>query len=264
MAEIARYQRVAEALRAEIEAGTPPPGDPLPSVEEIGKRFGVSKQTAHNAIRALAGEGVVRVVRRQGTYVRERPRERAVIRDRNVYRDGLGYFFDRNAQSWRPVGTPVHRIAPPPNHIADLLGTPRGDNVLVRDRAMGPEGAAEALQVTRSYLPLSLVAEIPAVGGAKTGPGGIYDRIEEYFQAPIEWRETISAREANAEEEQRLGVRPGASVLVVTRESAVRKGGHRIVVEANETLMAGERFAVSYTVQRDESANWPREEASDS
>ncbi|MGY0065204.1 GntR family transcriptional regulator (plasmid) [Streptomyces sp. LZ34] len=259
MAEAA-YRRVAEALRAEIEAGTPPPGQALPTVEAIAKRFKVSKQTAHNAIRSLANEGVINVVRRQGTFVRDRPRERAVIRDRNVYRDEIGYFFDRNAQNWRAVGKPSHRIEAPPNHIADLLGTPRGDNVLIRDRSMGPKEATRASQIAISYLPLSVVAEVPAVGGTNTGPGGIYDRIEEHYQVPIEWFETVSGREANAEEEERLGVRPGASVLVVTRESRVRAGGRSLVVEVNETRMSAEEFAVSYAVQRDASAAWPRSE----
>lgn len=257
MAE-ATYRRVARELRAEIEAGEYPLDEPLPTVEALGKRFKVSKQTAHNAIRALASEGVIRVVHRQGTFIRERPRERAVIRDRNVYRDELGYYFDQNAKDWRAVGAPDHRIEAPPNHVADLLGTPRGDNVLVRDRAMGPQGAEQARQIAVSYLPLSLVAAIPAVGGSSTGPGGIYDRIEEHFRAPLSWRETISAREASDEEEDRLGVSPGSSVLIVTRESWVCRDGEKVVVEVNETRMPAEGFAVSYGVQRDESAAWPR------
>ncbi|MEV1042973.1 GntR family transcriptional regulator [Streptomyces sp. NPDC050204] len=256
----AAYRRVADAVRAEIEAGAYPPGERLPSVQKIAEVNGVSKQTAHNAVQALVKEGLVHVVPRQGTFVRERPRERAVIRDRTVYRDDIGYFFDKNAQNWRAIGPPTRRIAPAPNHVADLLGVARGENVLIRDRSMGPAGAAKPLQVAMSYLPLWVAGEVPVVGGDQTGPGGIYDRLEEHFSAPLEWQETVSARLANDTEQDRLSCAPSAAVLVVTRESRVRRNDAFVVVEVNETAMPADQFAVSYAVQRDASAAWPRSE----
>ncbi|KPC80403.1 hypothetical protein ADL35_19600, partial [Streptomyces sp. NRRL WC-3753] len=83
-----------------------------------------------------------------------------MIRDRIVYRDEIGYFFDRNAVNWRPVSAPTRRIGPPPNHVADLLGTPRGENVLIRDRAMVPPGAKHDLaELGDRIWDLDLIAE---------------------------------------------------------------------------------------------------------
>ncbi|MEV5454259.1 GntR family transcriptional regulator [Streptomyces sp. NPDC057245] len=262
MADAAAYRRVAESVRAKIEAGAyTDDGGRLPSVQAIADEHGVSKQTAHNAIQSLATAGLIYVVRRQGAFVRERPRDRAVVRDRTVYRDEIGYFFDRNAQDWRAVGQPTHGIAPAPDHVADLLGVPHGENVLIRDRNMGPADSGKALQVATSYIPLSVVGEIPAIGGADTGPGGIYDRIEEHFDAPLEWHETVSARLSNPQEQDRLTVAPTAAVLVVTREARMqREDGTYVVVEVNETSMPADQFAVSYAVHRDDSAAWPRGE----
>ncbi|MFD3516240.1 GntR family transcriptional regulator [Streptomyces sp. NPDC058657] len=260
MAESA-FRRVAGELRAAIEAGTYPPGAALPTVQEIADRFEVSKQTAHNAIKALANEGLVRVQYRRGSYVRELPRERAIIRDRCVYRDELGYFFDRNAADWSAVGTPTRGLGVPPNHVADLLGIPQGEDVVVRDRQMGPAGAVRPLQLATSYIPVAVASDIPALRAEQTGPGGIYDRIEEHFDASIDWRETISARLPSDAEQDLLGVPPTVPVLVVTRESRVYRKGEWLVVEVNETRMPAEQFAVSYSVQRDASAVWPREEA---
>ncbi|WP_333745608.1 GntR family transcriptional regulator [Streptomyces sp. IBSBF 2950] len=263
MADAAAYRRVAESVRAKIEGGdyADNPERRLPSVETIAKDHGVSKQTAHNAIQSLAISGLLHVVRRQGAYVRERPRDRAVVRDRTVYRDAIGYFFDKNAQDWRAVSPPTHGIAPAPDHIADLLGVPRGENVLIRDRDMGPAESDQALQVATSYISLQVVAEIPVIGGSDTGPGGIYDRIEEHFNAPLEWHETVSARLSNVAEQDRLTVAPTAAVLVVTREARVRReDGSYVVAEVNETSMPADQFAVSYAVQRDPSAPWPRGE----
>ncbi|MEV6404065.1 GntR family transcriptional regulator [Streptomyces bobili] len=262
MADAAAYRRVAESVRAKIEAGDYADNSErrLPSVESIAKDHGVSKQTAHNAIQALATSGLLHVVRRQGAFVRERPRDRAVVRDRTVYRDEIGYFFDKNAQNWRAVSQPRHQIDPAPDHVADLLGVARGENVLIRDRDMGPADSDQALQVAISYISLQVVAEIPVVGGSETGPGGIYDRIEEHYGAPLEWHETVSARLANMDEQDRLAIAPTAAVLVVTREARVlRQDGSYLVAEVNETSMPADLFAVSYTVQRDDSAAWPRD-----
>jgi len=254
-------RRVADALRAEIDAGTIPAGSKLDSGDKLALRFGVHRGTALKAVRMLADEGYVTVARRQAAVVRTRPRHLTVVRDRNVYRDELGYFFDKNAKTWRAIGTPTRGLAVPPDHVADLLGVPRRQDVLTRDRLMGPTDPPRVLQLATSYLPMALVAEIPALGAEKTGPGGIYDRLEEYFRAALTWRETISARLPNSEEQSTLGISPVIPVLVVTRETLVRRGEETLVAEVNETRMAAEQFAVSYAVQRDASAMWPREEA---
>lgn len=254
-------RRVADSLRAEIEAGTIPAGSKLDSGDKLANRFGVHRGTALKAIRMLADEGYVTVARRQAAVVRARPRHLTVVRDRNVYRDEIGYFFDKNAKDWRAIGTPTRGLAVPPDHIADLLGVPRGQDVLTRDRLMGPTDPPRVLQLATSYLPMTLVAELPLLGAEQTGPGGIYDRLEEHFQTALTWRETISARLPNGEEQSALGISAVIPVLVVTRETLVPRNGDPLVAEVNETRMAAEQFAVSYTVQRDSSAQWPRKEA---
>lgn len=261
MAEPAAYRRVADAIRAAIERGELEPGARMQTIQEIADTHGVSKETATRAVRLLVGEGLITSTRSRGIYVRERPRERAIVRDRHVYRDEIGYYFDQSAKDWRAIGVPRRGQAVPPAHVAGLLGVPPGEAVFMRDRAMGPAGATTASQLATSYLPLSLVSELPIVGKEQTGHGGIYDRIEEHFNAPLEWHETISARPANDEEVFRLGVAEGLSVLVVTREARIHRGNDVVVAEVNETRMSAEQFAVSYAVQRDVTAAWPVEAA---
>ncbi|MEU6899493.1 MULTISPECIES: GntR family transcriptional regulator [Streptomyces] len=250
--------RLADALRAAIEAGDYPPGAALPSAERLAEEHGVARATAQKAVQQLAAEGYLTLTRRHPARVKERPRHTTVVRDRVVYRDDLGYFFDRNAQDWAAVTPPTRGFEVPPSHVADLLGTTRGQDVLARRRLMGPRGATVAHQVAVSFIPLSVVAEIPEVGAERTGSGGIYDRFEEHYRAPLEWRETVSARHPNPEEQKALGVPASSPVLVVTREARIRRDGEEVVVEVNETAMAAAQFAVSYHVERDESATWPR------
>ncbi|GAB2696202.1 GntR family transcriptional regulator [Kitasatospora kifunensis] len=251
-------RRVADELRAAIEAGEFGPGSKLPSGEEIAERYGVHRGTAMKSVRALAADGYVEIRGRQGAYVRERPRSRIVVRDRTVYRDEIGYFFDQNAKDWVAIEAPTRGLAVPPDHVADILGVPRGQDVLVRDRRMGPPTPKQVLQLASSYIPVALVGEIPALGAEKPGPGGIYDRAEEYFKAPISWDEAAWTRSPTEEEQAALKISKAIPVLVVTRTSHIRRGDETIAIEVNETRMSGERFALAYQVQRDSSAAWPR------
>lgn len=255
------YRDIAGSIRGAIEAGDLPPGTRLPTSKKLAEQHGVAPGTALQALRMLASEGYITLPPRgKAAAVRQRLGARIVVRDRHAYRDEIGYFFDQNAKDWRAVGMPIRGFRVPPAHIADLLGVPRGTDVIVRDRGMGPEGSQQALQLATSYIPMSLAAEIPALSAENTGPGGIYDRIEEHFGAPLQWRETISSRLPDQEEQARLAVNATAPLLVVTRESWVRRGDEEVIAEVNETRMSAEQFAVSYTVERDESAAWPRED----
>lgn len=253
------YRDIAGEIRDAIEAGKLLPGTPLPNNKDLAKAHGVAPGTALQALRALATDGYITMQPRRPALVRRRPNAKIVVRDRHAYRDDLGYFFDQNAKDWCAVGTPQRGLDVPPGHIADLLGVERGTTVVVRDRAMGPSDTGQALQLATSYITVSLTSELPILGEQNTGTGGIYDRIEEHFGAPIEWRETISSRLPNEEEQARLAVHATVPLLVVTRESRVRSGDREVIAEVNETRMAAEQFAVSYTVERDKSATWPHE-----
>ena len=59
---------------------------------------GAGRETVRRAVIQLTAEGLVEPVRRRGTVVRVRPARRPVTRSRLVYRDELGYYFDRAAQ----------------------------------------------------------------------------------------------------------------------------------------------------------------------
>lgn len=249
------YRDVAERIRRDVEAGLWPADKPIPGIDRLKNRYEVARQTANRAVQHLVAEGLLYSEGRRGTFIRPPAPAPTVIRDRAAYRDEIGYYFDPAAQDWRGVGAPTQEVGVPPADVADLLGVARGEHVMVRDRAVGPQGSEHAAQLATSYLPMWLVGQLPILGAAQTGPGGIYDRIEEHFGEAIEWEEVASARPANNQEQQKLRIGAGLPVLIVTRISRV--GGR--AVEINQTRMSADRFALSYTVPRDESARWPRE-----
>ncbi|MFG2225362.1 GntR family transcriptional regulator [Streptomyces sp. NPDC048644] len=256
---MASYRDVAERIRRDVEAGLWPADKPIPGIDRLRVKYEVARETAHRAVKHLVAEGLLYSEGRRGTFIRPPAPAPILIRDRAAYRDEIGYFFDLGAQDWRGVGTPTQEVGVPPADVADILGVVRGERVMIRDRAVGPPDAERPLQLATSYLPMPLVGQLSVLGAAQTGHGGIYDRIEEHFDAAIEWEETVSSRPANDAEQVTLRIGAGLPVLVVTRTSRVGEQ----VVEVNQTRMPADGFAVSYKVPRDESARWPREDRGD-
>ncbi|MFJ5815022.1 GntR family transcriptional regulator [Streptomyces sp. NPDC093108] len=256
---MASYRDVAELIRQDVAAGTWAADRPIPGIDKLRDRYGVARETAHRAVKALVAEGLLYSIPRRGTYIRPPLPAPTRIRDRQAYRDEIGYFFDLGAQDWRAVGPAIPpQVGVPPSDVADVLGVARKDHVMVRDRAIGPPDADLPEQLATSYLPMPLVGQLPILGAPNTGPGGIYDRIEEHFGKAIEWEETVSARPATAHEQQALRIGSGLPVLIITRTSRI--DDHQ-VVEVNQTRMAADRYSVSYGVRRSESAVFPRPSA---
>ncbi|WP_438488133.1 GntR family transcriptional regulator [Streptomyces sp. S186] len=65
------YRRIADAIRARVDAGELAPGARVPSTRRITQEWGVAMATATKALAALRQEGVVRVVPGVGTVVAE-------------------------------------------------------------------------------------------------------------------------------------------------------------------------------------------------
>jgi GntR family transcriptional regulator len=64
-------KQLADALRAEIEAGAYPPGSKIPSYRQLRDIHHVALNTVQAAIRMLAAEGLVEIRPAQGAYVRD-------------------------------------------------------------------------------------------------------------------------------------------------------------------------------------------------
>jgi Bacterial regulatory proteins, gntR family len=72
------YLQLAIGLGSLIIARGMSPGDPLPSEGELQERYGVSRDTARNAIRTLRGIGLVETRRGVGHFVGLAPEVREV------------------------------------------------------------------------------------------------------------------------------------------------------------------------------------------
>ncbi|WP_433371821.1 GntR family transcriptional regulator [Streptosporangium sp. CA-115845] len=243
---MARWHAVAASLREAIAKGAYRPGDTIPKEEELEALHGVSRSTVRRAVAQLTTEGLLTPVRRGGTKVRERYERNRITRARMVYRDERGYYFDPAARPWAALRPPVVRWEPAPQDIAYALGVEPGAEVLVRDRLMGDPRTGDPIQLATSYLPADL-ARGTVLAEADTGPGGIYDRLEEAGHGPLQWSEVVVASAPSETEATSLKLAPGVPLLRLIRTTRSADGQ---VLEVNDCRMSGERWEIGYELLR--------------
>ena len=132
-------QRITADLRRQIQEGNLVPGALLPSETEVASQYGVSRQTARNALQALEHEGLVVVRPRRGRIVRSSQRlhwrlsefERP---DRTGSATSDAWETDIESQGHDPTRQDLHveRITPPASIAARLNLDPRTDVAVVR------------------------------------------------------------------------------------------------------------------------------------
>jgi DNA-binding GntR family transcriptional regulator len=253
-ATVAMWQDIARELREAIDRGDYPPGTLIPKETELMAAHRVGRETVRRAVAQLTAEGILEPRRRRGTLVRARPDRQRITRSRMVFRDYLGYYFDPVAQPWRPLRTPTVSRGPVPYDVAGLLGVEPGAEAVIRDRLMGDPATGEPTQLATSYIPAALAAELPVLAEADTGPGGIYDRLEEAGHGQIQWGEAITARMPAPDEARLLRLPPGVPLLRIIR-LAVSPAGRPL--EVNDTRLDAERWEVGYPLTRHTPASAP-------
>ncbi|MDJ0948886.1 MAG: histidine utilization repressor [Alphaproteobacteria bacterium] len=81
------YQQVKDFITARIESGDWPPGCRIPSENDIVASLGVSRMTAHRAVRELSAEGRLDRVQGVGTFVAARREPSALLEIRSIARE---------------------------------------------------------------------------------------------------------------------------------------------------------------------------------
>ncbi len=69
---VARYIQLSTLFRRRIESGAWPPGQQIPTVDELSEEFGVARATIRQAVGLLEADGLVSRFRAKGTFVNAR------------------------------------------------------------------------------------------------------------------------------------------------------------------------------------------------
>lgn len=215
MASAPVTQQIATDLRAKIEDGTYGPGALLPSEPELAQKYGVSRQTARSALRALEQEGLAVVQSTRGRTVRRQPPLRRVSSTRRhaTHRDSGKPEFDTEAIAQGQV--PSRRMlmvgrGPVPKDVASWLGTEPGADAVIRKRLQLLDGVPAV--ISTSYYPLWLAegTRLESADALPEGPDNLIEQLGHRFDRGME---LLRARMPSPDELHTLELTPGVPVV---------------------------------------------------
>src|SRR5215468_10944504 len=215
MAQTPITHQITDDLRDKIEAGTYGPGALLPSEPELANSYGVSRQTARAALKALEQEGLIVVHSTRGRTVRDRPPLRRVSSTHRhaSHRASGKPEFDTEAVSQGQV--PSRRMlmtgrGPVPADVAGWLGCQAGEEAVIRQRLQLLDEVPAV--ISTSYYPL-WVAEgtrLESAGALPEGPDNLIEELGHRFARGVE---LLRARMPTPQEVRLLELEPGVPVV---------------------------------------------------
>ena len=215
MAQTPITHQITDDLRDKIEAGTYGPGALLPSEPELANSYGVSRQTARAALKALEQEGLIVVHSTRGRTVRNRPPLRRVSSTHRhaSHRASGKPEFDTEAIAQGQV--PSRRMlmvgrGPVPRDIAPWLGTEAGQEAVIRKRLQLLDDVPAV--ISTSYYPL-WVADGTRLESADALPEGPDNLIEQQGHRFARGMELLQARMPTRDEVRLLELNPGIPVV---------------------------------------------------
>ncbi|MFD0718151.1 GntR family transcriptional regulator [Streptomyces globosus] len=164
-AAVPKYQRIAAALRQELQGAAHGPGGRLPSERALAARYRVNRQTVRAALQQLRDDGLI-VTERRGT--RSAAPAPAPTPASAPAPPPAAQAASGAAASCAPPGAVLvqswlARVTVPPS-LAALLGVRGGERTLVHHRReRGPAG--QTLQHAVTYVCPRALAEEPGLAG---------------------------------------------------------------------------------------------------
>lgn len=208
------YQQVADRLRRQIAVGDYFVGARLPSEDALCRTFGVSRITIRAALAQLVDAQLLRRERGKGTFVAAPPVEHQLIRLTD-------FVEDMAAAGLRATSRVLLlREEPAPEAVAVELGLAVGTPVVRLDRQRFADG--NPIAVDSSHLPLRFGH---LLDDSRLAEETIYQQLERRYGIVIAAGTfVVEAADAPAEIAHALGVRKGASTLLVHRTARTEIG----------------------------------------
>jgi GntR family transcriptional regulator len=230
------YAQVADALRADIRAGTYAPGAKLPSERALIERFDVSAGTIRAALVQLRAEGLVVSYQGRGVYVTEQTGLRRLSTDITT---GVGFYSMTARSGERPTTVTEVRREAASEEVAQGLGVDPGTEVVVRHRVMGTE-EHPLVSLATSYFPVWVTDAAPNL--ADPNVSGLPKWLREAFGDTYS-DDLIDARMPTAQESDQLEIPEGTPVLILTGRTYDAQ--HRVLHYISKVTVGG-RLSYGY------------------
>ncbi|MFI8008280.1 GntR family transcriptional regulator [Streptomyces sp. NPDC086010] len=255
-----KWRQLADELAERIRSGELAEGEALPQIRELTAAGEGSTTTVQAAYRALETEGLVRIVRGRGTYVR-RQRSRVVRESQARYQwekdRALLPEDERKATgvTERETGldTPqlefhaTYDVVPAPPGIARLFDVAPDTLMLHRRYRTSSREETAPIGLISSWLIYDQAARNPALldSGREPWPGGTAHQLSTIGIEIERIDDRIGARPPTAEETKLLDLDPGTAVLILHKFSYSTEGS---LAEYSEVVLPGDRHEFLYRI----------------
>jgi len=238
------YRRIAAELRDAIARGELPPGGQLPTEQELGDRYQVSRNTVRLALGLLANEGIISSTPGRGTFVRERAmltyhaaRAEAADRPDDWHTDA--HYDEVRQQGRQPSQLFDLRIEPASLAVAERLQLQEGDAVVVRRMLRYVDG--EPWSIQDSSYPMDIAQQCGLLVPHDL-PRGTVRAMAEHGHVEVGYRDEVTTRMPAPEEASTLDLGTGVPVLAYVRTAYTKERP----VRHTETIFAGDRNRLVY------------------
>jgi len=237
------YHQVKTLILREIEAGRWRPEDQLPTEDELGDRFKVSKITVRQALRDLAELGYIRREQGRGTFVQRPP----VILGPRELTSFTGEMRGHGMQATSEVLE--QGIVPASSDVAAHLGIENDEDVFRLKRLRLADG--EPMGVQTAFIPATLVPGIATINFVNES---LYDVLgARYNLYPSSAHETHIAFAVSADDARLLHLLPGSAVMAAERVSKLADGR---ALEYVQSVMRGDRYKIVLDLVKPPVGRW--------
>jgi len=223
------YFQIQTQLLHKIQSGQLRAGDALPSEEELGRIFDVSRMTARHALQALKSQGFASRHKGQGTFVSQ-PRVEKDIAHLS------GFTAEMHALGMKPTSRILQaETIPAEADVAARLGIPLGSPIFHLRRLRLADNVPVAIEEV--WLSQQLFPGIEKLDFVRLS---LYQTLREQYGIRVTRAdEVLEARSASRREAELLQIAPRSSLLVMSRTLWSADGKP---VESAHSLYRGDRY----------------------
>ena len=231
MARLAKFERIAASIEADIVAGRIPFGDALASETVLVSRFSVSRNTIRKSLALLVEKGLISTRVGSGSFV---------TYDGEVIDSAAGWSVSLSAKGAR-LQSRILSLSRGPMEI-DCNELPLGSDCLKVDRIRFRVETGRGVSLERSRIPwcdgFANILEHGLVDGSIT------ETLSARGRSVVGGREWAGVERALSDDDARLlGCKPGLPMLKLRR---ISRDADSKVVEFVESLLDPDLFALSF------------------
>ena len=231
------YHQIQRRLLDQIQSGELKPGEPLPSIQQIATRMGVSQMTVRQAVGALCELGVIYSRQGKGTFI-------SGIKLERDFRQVLSFSEETQARGATPSSKVLSfRVQAPIQEVKEALGLSDGERVFNLHRVR--YGDSIPMGIESSCLPVQLCPGLIETFDATTS---LYDELaHQYGIQLMVTDEVVEVGKASAEDARLLQIAPQSPIFLFTRVSYLENG---TPVEHVKSVYRGDKYKIVNRLMR--------------